>query len=353
MPGSDRRRGVGGRARALVVVALAAAGCGGGAGGAAGAGGAGGGAGAGGAGGAGAGGAGAGGAGGAPDAGADAGAGGAGGAPDAGAPGLGGTGGGADGGAADAPPLADAGTRADGGAGGPSLCAAGAFFICEGFESTAAGAVPTGWTRTGSLGVAEGQAARGGRSLEIAAAANGPRRIALAASRLGPLAGGHWGRLFYRVRTPPPIPTSGVIHSTIVAGFGTSPLGGNVDVRLVDTVENAQGRHQYLYNVQRPDREFGRGSAYNYTYDGRWHCVEWHVDAPTQSYHFYADGAEVASIAIDNGAGDYAGSEIPAAFTSLAFGWNNYQAANVNGSPGFVAWLDEIALDANRIGCDR
>jgi hypothetical protein len=28
-------------------------------------------------------------------------------------------------------------------------------------------------------------------------------------------------------------------------------------------------------------------------------------------------------------------------------GWYNYQAA----SPGFVAWIDEIALDPHRIGC--
>jgi len=55
-------------------------------------------------------------------------------------------------------------------------------------------------------------------------------------------------------------------------------------------------------------------------------------------------------MAINNGAGNYDRSEIPASF-SIAFGWNNYQS--VTDGPGYVAWIDEIALDANRVGCDN
>ena len=45
----------------------------------------------------------------------------------------------------------------------------------------------------------------------------------------------------------------------------------------------------------------------------------------------------------------YAGTDIPPVFSELHVGWNNYQSA----SPGFVAWIDEVALDTNRIGCDN
>jgi hypothetical protein len=55
----------------------------------------------------------------------------------------------------------------------------------------------------------------------------------------------------------------------------------------------------------------------------------------------------VTSIAINNGPGNYNGSDIPTAFTDVRVGWNNYQSA----PPGFVAWIDEVALDTNRIGC--
>ena len=151
------------------------------------------------------------------------------------------------------------------------------------------GAVPAGWTKHGNAAVAADQAARGAHSLKISAANNGERRIY---------------------------------------------AGGTV------------GKHQFFYNVQPSGSEFGKGSAYNYTFDGNWHCAEWHIDKPTQSYHFYYDNVEV-SVAISNGAGNYNGSDILSVFSQVHVGWNNYQSA----PPGFVAWIDEVAMDVNRIGC--
>jgi hypothetical protein len=224
---------------------------------------------------------------------------------------------------------------------GSSLCAPGKYIICEDFESTAEGAVPAGWTKHGSAAVASDQAAHGKHSLKISAADAGERRIYTDAGKLG---SGHWGRIFYRVQVPvPPV----FVHSTMVALQGVGPTRGDEEVRVVDTVKNANGKHQFLYNVQPNGSEFGTGSPYNWMFDGQWHCAEWHIDAPTQSYHFYYDGAEVTSIALDNGAGKYNGTDIPSSFSTLRVGWNNYQSA----PPGFVAWIDEVALDAQRIGC--
>lgn len=229
----------------------------------------------------------------------------------------------------------------DGGLGGPSLCSLGKYIICEDFEATAEGAVPAGWTKHGAATVTSDQAARGRHSLKVAAAAAGERRIDADASKLG---SGHWGRIFYRVEVP--VPTV-FVHSTMVALQGVGPTRGDEEVRVVDTVKDANGKHQFLYNVQPNGAEFGKGSPYNWTFDGKWHCAEWHIDAPTQSYHFYYDGAEVTSIAIDNGPGKYDGTDIPTSFSQVRVGWNNYQSA----PPGFVAWIDEVALDTNRIGC--
>lgn len=238
------------------------------------------------------------------------------------------------------------------GTGGSSLCTAGRYVVCEGFETTAVGnnVAPAGWTRAGAVDVIAdaGNVYRGAHAMRIDAAPNGPRRITLAGAAVAALGGSHWGRVFYKVQTPAPMPSSGVVHSTLVAGAALSPVSGNIEVRVVDTVEDTTGHHQFLYNVQPDTRaEFGTGSDYSWTYDGRWHCAEWHVDYATQSYHFYFDGAEVTSIAITNGAGHFTNSEIPAVFQSLSVGWNNYQTS----TPGFVAWLDEIALDTSRIGC--
>jgi len=93
--------------------------------------------------------------------------------------------------------------------------------------------------------------------------------------------------------------------------------------------------------------EHQQGSSYNWSYDGNWHCAEWHVEGATQSYQFFIDGAEVTQIAINNGAGKYSGTDIPNVFTQARVGWNNYQSA----SPGFVAWIDEIVMHTSRIGC--
>jgi hypothetical protein len=247
----------------------------------------------------------------------------------------GGRGGGAPGGAAGAAGL-----------GGASRCTPGKYLVCEDFEATAVGAVPAGWTKHGDASVQMDQAARGTHALKIGAAANGERRIYADATKLGT---GHWGRIFYKVQLPAAVPASGnVIHSTLVAFQGTGPKNGSSEYRVVDTVEDANGKHQFLWNVQPSSvSEFGKGSSYDWMYDGNWHCAEWQVDGPTQAYHFFIDGAEVTQIALTNGAGNYNGSDIPNAFSQIHIGWNNYQSA----SPGFVAWIDEVAMDTNRIGC--
>jgi hypothetical protein len=272
----------------------------------------------------------------------------------AGSAGTGGAGtGGGSGGGSDAGTGGSGGTesmdagvdgRADGGA---SSCPPGKYIICEDFEGTAAGSVPSGWTKHGGAAVVTDEAARGTHSLKIDAAINGERRIYADATGLG---SGHWGRIFYKVQAPPVLScdTNPVLHSTIVAFQGIGPVHGAEEVRVVDTVENQQGKHQFLYNVQPNGAEFATGSPYNWQFDGAWHCAEWHIDNPTQSYHFYIDGAEVTSIALDNGAGNYARTDIPPSFSQVRVGWNNYQKAC---APGSVAWIDEVALDAQRIGC--
>ncbi len=113
---------------------------------------------------------------------------------------------------------------------------------------------------------------------------------------------------------------------------------------------DGNGSHfQVLYNVQPNGEEFGRGSSYNWYFDDKWHCAEWHIDGMTQSYDFYFDGVHIEEISFSNGPGKYDKSDIPSAFSEIRIGWNNYQKA----PPGFTAWIDDIALDDERIGCQN
>jgi hypothetical protein len=263
---------------------------------------------------------------------------------------------GASGDGKDAPTAAkdakDATTGDGGDLGGASRCAPGKYIVCESFEDTAAGAIPVGWARQGdatSSGVDFLEAARGSHSLKLEAAPNGPRRITMPATAFG---GEHWGRLFYKVKTPAPKPAGGVVHSTLVGLSGVDPqkAGADEEVRVVDTVENTAGKHQFLYNVQTSmSGEFGTGSDYDWTYDGAWHCAEWHLAAASQTYQFFFDRQEIKQITKVNGPGKLVGTGIPPGFSTIAVGWYNYQSV----TPGFVAWIDEIAIDSKRIGCDK
>jgi hypothetical protein len=257
----------------------------------------------------------------------------------AGSNGGGATGGGAGGSAAGA-----------GGSGGGGGAASGAsckpdYLLCEDFEATDVGKVPTGWTAHGMASVAEDQARGGKRSLKISPTDNGERRIYHPTQMVGAQ---HWGRVHYRVQLPVP---DAFVHSTLVTFFGKGPTVGDAEYLLVDTVKDqktggfAGGKHQFLYNVQPQGGEFGTGSNYDYTFEDKWHCAEWHVDATDQSYHFYFDGKEV--IGFSKGAGNYKDSELPMSFTEVRLGWNNYQSA----PPGFTAWLDDFAIDDARVGC--
>ncbi len=219
------------------------------------------------------------------------------------------------------------------------------YLLCEDFETATVGMAPMGWTTHGKAAVAEDQASHGKRSLKVSPADNGERRIYHATAMLGAQ---HWGRVYYRVQLPTP---EAFVHSTLVAFFGKGPTIGDAEFRVVDTVKDAKtggfadGKHQFLYNVQPQGAEFGTDSPYDYSFEDKWHCAEWHVDATDQSYAFYYDGKEV--IAFKRGAGQYKDSELPSSFAEVRLGWNNYQSA----APGFTAWLDDFALDDQRVGC--
>jgi hypothetical protein len=167
---------------------------------------------------------------------------------------------------------------------------------------------------------------------------SGQHRAEHSLAMLGAARGHHWGRVFYRVDAPAFIPSSGVVHNTMVG------LLGSTECRVVDTVISTSGAHQFLFNI--PDDSCCVGSSYDYhSYDGAWHCAEWEINAADQSYRFFFDGTEVTSLAVMYGSDMRAHIE---AFNTLAVGWRNYQTATTP----YQSYFDDIAIDDTRIGCD-
>ena len=223
-------------------------------------------------------------------------------------------------------------------------CAAHAYKLCEDFESAAVGALPAGWTIAagwdkGTPAVTDAEHHGGEKALHGAIAISGQPRASRSLTALGASAGKHWGRIFYKVKSPASLPESGVIHGTLVG------LKGSTESRVVDTVVNTQGKHQFLYNV--PDDSCCKGSSYDYaSYDGRWHCAEWYVDADTQTFRFFFEGTEVKSIGFSHGADKKAHIE---PYSAVVVGWINYQMPK---PPYYETWFDDLAIDDKQVGCE-
>jgi hypothetical protein len=133
-----------------------------------------------------------------------------------------------------------------------------------------------------------------------------------------------------------------VLHGDFFEARG--PYGdNNVNNVRWGIVENTQQYFQWIYNVQRSTDEFGSGTDYVYQWDGEWFCMEWHHDQVGQTATLWLDGVEVEAIT----QGPETSPEIPV-FDDISVGFANYQIA----SPQFVVWIDEVALDDARIGCD-
>ena len=220
-----------------------------------------------------------------------------------------------------------------------------AYAFCEDFEDGNPGETPPGWTEKagwdqgGSRAVLSTEDKHGGnQSLKSAVGTNDQYRVERSLADLGALATNHWGRIFYKVKTPVSLDNQ-YIHNTFVA-FGRPDSSNGAESRVVDTVMSPEGTHQFLFNV--PDDSCCAGSSYDFAYDDSWHCVEWNVDGSTESFRFYYDGTEVTDIAFDGVAGAHI-----ADFHSIIVGWINYQSPSVQNE----GWFDDLAIDDERIGC--
>jgi hypothetical protein len=274
--------------------------------------------------------------------------------------GAGSNGGGSDaGGAMDAGRGRDAGQDAGGGRdagssttspeGGASAagCAGKSYKLCEDFESANVAALPSGWTTVSAWGggtavVASDEFHSGTKSLKGASAVNGQTRIGKSLSALGATANKHWGRVFFKVKSPATLPPSldtppnSVLHNTFVS------LKASNEWRVVDTTLNTQGKNAFLLNI--PDDSCCGETQYTYSaYDGKWHCAEWYFDVAMQEFRFFFDKTEASLLGVKPEG--VQGQQV----TQLIVGFIGYQ---VSKTPYNQAWFDDVALDDNRIGCD-
>jgi hypothetical protein len=121
-------------------------------------------------------------------------------------------------------------------------------------------------------------------------------------------------------------------------------------VRFASTgtgVGTSPSNWSFIYNVQPSGNgagaEFGtEGDRSAHARAGDWMCLEWSFDATKQLAQYYLDGAAIDYLRIDTER-----AEIPV-FDSIAVGFGKYQNTGA-----FLVYLDEVAFDGERIGCNN
>ena len=234
---------------------------------------------------------------------------------------------------------------------GPSRCASASVQLCEDFETGLLDA--TTWKVAGAAPTIDSvHAARGLKALHVSITGDG--QSAIRESRTFPAPNDtYFGRAFVYFASLPTAPGMSYAHWTFVAASGTGVSG---EIRLSGQLSG--GRN--LFGVGTDNRVDDAGTGDWTTSDddpannptpvpiGRWVCVEWMHAGATNETRFFWDGVEHPSL--HTTASVHGGNANPFLlpnFTSVWLGWQEYQAS----TEPFELWIDEIAIDPERIGC--
>jgi len=252
-------------------------------------------------------------------------------------------------------PPADAGGGAlDAGGGAPDAgdgatrtCQQAAF--CESFEDVASGSPPSPaiWTRTSNdVLVDSTRAALGGkRSLHIPPMVSGAKFIRenKTVATLGPT---FYGRVYFWIDRQPVEKPATLYHWTLLEADDGPSVNAGTALRLGGHIE-ASGTNWLRFNFETHGNPGETGlSDQNLTVSTqRWYCVEFYYSMPNNEARFWLDGVEDPNLHWKGPMGAYT---FPAAVAWMSFGWAEYQVATTP----WEIWIDEIAMDPKKIGCN-
>ncbi len=234
---------------------------------------------------------------------------------------------------------------------GASRCAQADVQLCEDFESGVLDT--TTWTVNGTAPVIDGiHAARGTKALHITKAGNGLSYIR--ETKTFPAVNNtYFGRIFAYFDQLPTAPGMTYAHWTFVAASGTGVQG---EIRLSGQLQNML--NHFGVGTDSGTSDGGTGDWTNSDNDpkgapmavptGTWVCIEWMHKGDTNETRFWWNDTEHPSLytsATQHG-GNMNPYDLPQ-FTNVWMGWQEYQAS----TEPFEMWIDEIAIDKDRIGC--
>ncbi len=228
---------------------------------------------------------------------------------------------------------------------GAPRCGALDVDLCDDFEASALDT--STWTTRGTVTLDSTLAARGSQSAHFYADGNGFAYIT--ENKTFPAANNtFWGRMFFYIDALPVTPD--YAHFTLIEGTGTGDtsrvrVGGQYRKFGVGSDGGPTGDWTNI------DKDPTQDSAKEVP-EKEWVCIEWLYDGSKNETRFYWDGVEHPSLytypGVPHGGNSSAQYLLPQ-FDEVWVGWWMYQA---NPTPNhYDVWIDEVAIDGERIGC--
>lgn len=249
------------------------------------------------------------------------------------------------------PPGLDGSAADDGGAMAPDASMHGCLgVVCEDFEGTPVGAIPTGWRKSAfgpaTIETASDLAHSGSQSLRIEMTGPTPEQYIENTAAFPAPKNTFYGRLWFRIDGGA---LTNAIHWNLVEAKGEDPsllvrYGGGNPLSPPFT-------HFFLYNLWTSGGETGAadteapGIAL-----GTWHCMEWKFSgsAGAEEATLWWNGAERPAAKWPSSPGATGGFHMPT-FTTVKVGWAVYGPGF---STPFSVHIDDVAIGHQRLGCD-
>jgi hypothetical protein len=233
---------------------------------------------------------------------------------------------------------------------GASRCADSGLQLCEDFETGSLNKAV--WAVNGGTPVIDTmEAARGTHALHVTQHGDGLTSIKETVTFPEPH-DTYFGRVFVYFKSLP----SGAMyeHWTMLAASGTGIPG---EIRVSGQYQSGQS----LFGVGTDNRTDGGSGDWTNSDDDpegkpvavpldKWLCIEWMHKGDTNETAFWWDAVPHPSLSTDAGVvhgGMPKNPYLLPEFNQVWIGWQEYQTT----SEVFESWIDEIAIDVERIGC--
>jgi hypothetical protein len=220
--------------------------------------------------------------------------------------------------------------------------------LCESFEGEEGAAPdPQIWTRNNDgLVLSSKRAARGTKSLHVPPMTSGQYFIR-ETKTFPAMNGAFYGRFYLWIERIPVEAPDGLYHWTFLEGSDSDTDKGGWVIRLGGHHRsNRLSLIRFNINTHTGEGEDGTADLINGFKPQQWYCIEFYFDTPKSEARFWINGVENTMLHwLKNRAGAY----IFPTLKTIRFGWAEYQVAKTP----YESYIDEIALDPARIGCDQ